>query len=287
MNRVSSHLEGPSASDGGSIYEKDSDAGKEIEDALSALAKTAGVSEEALSLLRQAVQTSNIQHSVPSDRAASNMSTEIGGSRRPFKPASSKRQQLTAEEAVEIYKLRPIACKGGNLRRGSMLHCKAVAPRYGVTPKTIRDVWSGRSWAEATRHLWTEDEVMRRTAGGSDEDAEGPSKKSEAAARSDAAVHSPRRLEGSQDMQLPVLQPSVITPCDARGTLLANPLLLSLALYKANCTGQAMPATLFQQQSLQSLLPLQMSLNASLPSSSSPLALSYSLGLLASRAPFN
>ena len=40
-----------------------------------------------------------------------------------------------------------------------MLHCKAVAPKYGVTPKTIRDVWSGRSWAEATRHLWTEEEI--------------------------------------------------------------------------------------------------------------------------------
>ena len=45
-----------------------------------------------------------------------------------------------------------------------MLHCKQVAPKYGVTPKTIRDVWSGRSWAEATRPLWTEEEVKRRSA---------------------------------------------------------------------------------------------------------------------------
>ena len=59
----------------------------------------------------------------------------------------------------QIYKLRPLPGKGGTLRRGSMLHCKAVAPKYGVTPKTIRDVWSGRSWAEATRHLWTEEEI--------------------------------------------------------------------------------------------------------------------------------
>jgi hypothetical protein len=44
------------------------------------------------------------------------------------------------------------AGKGGQLRRGSMLHCKAVAPKYGVTPKTIRDVWSGRSWAEVLAH---------------------------------------------------------------------------------------------------------------------------------------
>lgn len=110
---------------------------------------------------------------------------------RPFKPPSSKRQQITAAEAIEIYKLRPVpgeseedlapdhlsaaqttiaqavpyrvvrlaelyfhlysAGKGGQLRRGSMLHCKSIAPKYGVTPKTIRDVWSGRSWAKTTR----------------------------------------------------------------------------------------------------------------------------------------
>jgi hypothetical protein len=57
------------------------------------------------------------------------------------------------------------AGKGGQLRRGSMLHCKAIAPKYGVTPKTIRDVWSGRSWAKTTRHLWTDEEMRRRGAG--------------------------------------------------------------------------------------------------------------------------
>mmetsp|Transcript_8021 Transcript_8021/g.18312 ORF Transcript_8021/g.18312 Transcript_8021/m.18312 type:complete len:326 (-) Transcript_8021:14-991(-) len=82
--------------------------------------------------------------------------------KRQVKPASSKRQQLTAEEACEIYMLRPTLNKDGSMRRGSMLHCKSVAPKYGVTPKTIRDVWSGRSWAEATKHLWTPEEVKRR-----------------------------------------------------------------------------------------------------------------------------
>mmetsp|Transcript_23177 Transcript_23177/g.75414 ORF Transcript_23177/g.75414 Transcript_23177/m.75414 type:complete len:325 (+) Transcript_23177:184-1158(+) len=86
------------------------------------------------------------------------------GSKRSVKPASSKRQQLTAEEACEIYMLRPTLNKDGSMRRGSMLHCKSVAPKYGVTPKTIRDVWSGRSWAEATKHLWTPEEVKRRRA---------------------------------------------------------------------------------------------------------------------------
>jgi hypothetical protein len=42
------------------------------------------------------------------------------------------------------------------------VHCRLLAPKYGVTPKTIRDVWSGRTWAEATRHLWTPEEKAQR-----------------------------------------------------------------------------------------------------------------------------
>lgn len=34
------------------------------------------------------------------------------GTRRPFKPPSSKRQQITAAEAIEIYKLRPVPGEG-------------------------------------------------------------------------------------------------------------------------------------------------------------------------------
>ncbi len=29
-----------------------------------------------------------------------------------------------------------------------------VAVMYGVTPRTIRDIWNRQSWAYATRHLW-------------------------------------------------------------------------------------------------------------------------------------
>ena len=78
---------------------------------------------------------------------------------RSVKPSSSKRQQLTVEEAAEIYLLRP---RRGEVRSGSLVHCRMLAPRYGVTAKTIRDVWSGRTWAEATRHLWTPEEMVQR-----------------------------------------------------------------------------------------------------------------------------
>ena len=53
----------------------------------------------------------------------SSMLTDLT-SRRPFKPSSSKRQQLIGKEAVEIYLLRPKTKAGKLLRRGSMAHCK-------------------------------------------------------------------------------------------------------------------------------------------------------------------
>ena len=65
---------------------------------------------------------------------------------RKFKPTSSKRQQLTALEAAEIYKMRPKAVvKGNKPRRGSMIRCKGIAPKYGVSVKTIRGIWRGRT----------------------------------------------------------------------------------------------------------------------------------------------
>ena len=80
---------------------------------------------------------------------------------RKFKPACSKRQQLTAEEAAEIFELRPRTSNGAQSKRGSMINCKAIGPKFGVSPKTIRDIWRGRTWTEATKHLWTPDERKR------------------------------------------------------------------------------------------------------------------------------
>ena len=93
--------------------------------------------------------------------------------KRKFKPPSSKRQQLTAEEAAEIYLMRPkVVGKGDRPKRGSMIKCKSIAPKYGVSAKTIRDIWRGRTWIEATRHLWTREEEHSRALGGGDEDSD-------------------------------------------------------------------------------------------------------------------
>ena len=77
---------------------------------------------------------------------------------KKFKPSSSKLQQLNSADAVEIFQLRPNQTDGESSRRGSLLFCKSVAPKYGVSPKTIRDIWRCRTWSHATEHLWNETE---------------------------------------------------------------------------------------------------------------------------------
>lgn len=162
---------------------------QQVENALAVLAQEAGFSEETIATLRQAVDTGRRMKEgmamgvqVPPPMAPTFLNGLTGApvrvAPRTVKPASSKRQQLTVEEAAEIYSLRPT--NSLDVLRGSMAHCRTIAPRYGVTPKTIRDVWSGRTWAEATRHLWTAEEVVQR-------------------AKRDAARRTSLKKEGSED----------------------------------------------------------------------------------------
>jgi len=71
-------------------------------------------------------------------------------------------RQLTATRALEIFKLRPHL--KGPMRRGAMMQCKAIAPLFGISPKTVREIWTGRAWASATRREWTEAEIERRAS---------------------------------------------------------------------------------------------------------------------------
>jgi hypothetical protein len=80
---------------------------------------------------------------------------------KKFKPPSSKKQQLSNSDAIEIFQLRPKNVKTNILQRGSMVLCKTIAPKYGVSPKTIRDIWRGRTWLHATGHLWSDEEASR------------------------------------------------------------------------------------------------------------------------------
>jgi len=131
---------------------------RQFEVALDFLKSNSDVSSDVVQALRQAVDS--FATTARSQPASSNDA-------RKFKPSSSKRQQLTAEEAAEIYSMRPVVeGKGKRPKRGSMIRCKTIAPKYGVSAKTIRDIWRGRTWIEATRHLWTSEEKQRRAVNG-------------------------------------------------------------------------------------------------------------------------
>ena len=57
---------------------------------------------------------------------------------------------LTAQQAVEIYQQLP----------ADTLHITsksvAVGKQFGVSAKTIRDIWKRETWVKATRHVWSE-----------------------------------------------------------------------------------------------------------------------------------
>mmetsp|Transcript_42138 Transcript_42138/g.98824 ORF Transcript_42138/g.98824 Transcript_42138/m.98824 type:complete len:527 (-) Transcript_42138:112-1692(-) len=66
---------------------------------------------------------------------------------------------LTKEQAIEIYGLRRItpdlSVKLAEIAGKSAL----VAEVYSVSPKTIRDIWNRKTWTQATRQFWTEEET--------------------------------------------------------------------------------------------------------------------------------
>jgi hypothetical protein len=64
---------------------------------------------------------------------------------------SKRRAILTPQLAREIFNL---SIKNG--ASNSEASSTKVATKYQVSPKTIRDIWCGRCWLEATSDLWNE-----------------------------------------------------------------------------------------------------------------------------------
>jgi hypothetical protein len=62
--------------------------------------------------------------------------------------AAKPRAILNRDQAVEIFKLKPPA---SDLKTSKV--CLTVASMYKVSEKTVRDIWSGRTWHEETKHL--------------------------------------------------------------------------------------------------------------------------------------
>ena len=65
----------------------------------------------------------------------------------------SRRQRLvlTKEQAVEIFRLKGI--HGFPTSHSASSH---LATKYKVSSKSIRDIWNGRSWLDATYELWSD-----------------------------------------------------------------------------------------------------------------------------------
>ena len=66
----------------------------------------------------------------------------------------SGRKSLSEEQAIEIFKRK----RDQSSRMSSV--SSALAKQYGVSSKCIRDIWHGRTWPEATFHLWNSEDKM-------------------------------------------------------------------------------------------------------------------------------
>ena len=64
-------------------------------------------------------------------------------------PAGARRHSLNDALVLRIYEGRPLGSGG---RYGRM---SALSARYGVSRKTIWDIWNRRSWVKTTRAYWT------------------------------------------------------------------------------------------------------------------------------------
>ena len=64
-----------------------------------------------------------------------------------------RRIVLTKEHALEIYKLKMSETLSTNAHKPSQSPSRLVAKSYGVSPKTIRDIWNRKTWASVTQHL--------------------------------------------------------------------------------------------------------------------------------------
>ena len=78
-----------------------------------------------------------------------------GGKPSRSAPAARAVCILTAEQAVNIF----LARKERAGKRGTVAN--RLARLHGVAPRTVRDIWNLRTWAEATRPLWSSADFAR------------------------------------------------------------------------------------------------------------------------------
>ena len=129
----------------------------EVENALTVLQREAGLTEDTLRVLRKAVSDNAGTREVPDEAAG-------GVRKRPFKPSSSKRQQLTAEEAAEVKSCVALrqqkALPDASFPTIACSHCMVnfLALAVSLTASTCADLqaaaaaWQGR-YIAARKHV--------------------------------------------------------------------------------------------------------------------------------------
>jgi hypothetical protein len=111
----------------------------EIENALFVLDRAASIPGHVVQGLRQIFfNHTSRSNGKPNDPL---YSPQINPNRSADGQANAKRLRMTKQQAIEIYCQRPNPGVDDKLKRGSMSGCKDLAIKYGVTPKTIRDIW--------------------------------------------------------------------------------------------------------------------------------------------------
>lgn len=76
-----------------------------------------------------------------------------GGNKHPFIVILSKQQ------ALDIYSMRTADTTSDPALKAVAGKSSMVAEMYGVSPKTIRDIWNRKTWAQVTRTMWTQEEA--------------------------------------------------------------------------------------------------------------------------------
>ena len=91
-------------------------------------------------------------------------SEKAAGREKDDRPHVVNGQVLCNAQVVEIYKhklrlLEPNSFESCLQTAESRIKGQSVpvAEIFGVSPKTVRDIWNRRTWAYATHHLWAQE----------------------------------------------------------------------------------------------------------------------------------
>eukprot|EP00960_Hanusia_phi_P050941 760511-Hanusia_phi.AAC.1 len=71
-----------------------------------------------------------------------------------------QRLSLNGRSGLDIEEAKVIFCAMPTGKRKVTRTSKLLGAKYGVSPKTIRDIWNKRTWVHATVGLWSKEEQL-------------------------------------------------------------------------------------------------------------------------------